>query len=1806
MTRCSRHSVALSSFIFVALFAVFFGLSAHAQTDILEYHGNTSTSSGVNGTETLLTPASVNVTSFGKQFSTPITDIPNLTGIPLTTLPTSINYAAAGGQAYAEPLVKTGVNITTGTNQGIHNVVFVATTMDSLYAIDASGGTILWKDSFIYNAGGNPNPLNPTIPSGVTAVPGGYGTETNSQDISPWIGIIGTPVIDGVNGYIYFVAKTREAQGNELLPHYVETLHKVRLADGLDANTIIADTTLLSSSTYTYNSGPYVVGTGNGAITVNGQSRVYLNAVRQNFRPAAVLYGGRIYIASGSHGDNDTYHGWVLTYDASSLTLNGVWNSTPNSSQGEGGIWQGGGSVIIDPATGYLYFAIGNGGFDGVSTNGVITGLDGPNGATGFPVNGDYGDCFVKLALDSTTTQASQGKNGWGLKTVDYFAPYNNASLDAGDTDLGSGGPTLLPDAVGSTAHPHLLIGGGKEGKLYLIDRDNMGKFSATDNVVQVVNGVLSGSLSVPSYFNGILYASPGYGGSPVSWTIANGVVNTASVQTAPEAIAFPGCSPYISANGTTNGVMWQVDHGTGQLRAYDAGNLNKGAIWTSNLNAARDALGSSVKFAVPTPANGCVFVGTSDHLVVYGPPVAATAPPAAPSNLTATVTGSTSISLAWVDNSNNESGFLLERSSDGVTFTQIAALGVNVTSYGDSGLSSQATYYYRVRATNLFNTVSYSAYSNTASATTAAVGTTAPLYLYSFDEGSGTTTIDSAGGNNGTLVGSPLPTWITPGRIGSANLSFSGTGVYNMTNQSAVQTAGDLSPILGTTSSLLFWIKTTQVGNNTQYQAPAVTGVEQSGAGNDIGWGYLDATGRICLAVGDSGTVKSANPINDGKWHHVALTRDAVTGIVNVYVDAVLSSSATFETGNKTSHFQLIGARTVVQSDGVTVTGANYLNGQLDDVRIYNIVVNQALINTIAGLPAAATSLVVTPASGTELDLSWVDNATNATGYEVWSSISGGAYTRLAQLSSTATTYINSGLTQGTTYAYFIRAISLAGSADSAIVTSATPVPPATPTGATVTNLTSTEVDLSWVDNANNESGYRVLRSSSNSPFVQIAQLPPNTITYADTSVTSGVTYDYHIQAYNIAGVSDFTGLTVTVPSGPVPPAPVTNTTGTALSNGTGINLSWVASTSTVTGYNVWGSIGGGTFTEIAQLPSTATSYSVTSLSPGVTYSYYIQAVGAGGSTNGSTITVTTPTVAPTTVYVSDLAWVQVANGWGPVEKDTSNGENAAGDGHTISIRGTTFTKGLGCHAYSEINVPLNGLYSIFSSSIGIDDEVGGNGSVDFQVYADGTKIYDSGTLTGKSPLQTTGTLNVTGVTTLKLEVAIVGTSNSYDHADWAGAQLSTSTAVPPAAPTGAKVSNLSSTEVDLAWTDNATNETAYLVLRSTDNVNFTAFTPLPANTITYADKSVVIGTTYYYRIEASNAAGVSGFTGVTATIPPLVTPPAAVTGLAATATSSTTVNLSWVDSTSTVTGYNVWQSISGGTFIQLASLSATATSYPLTGLTPSTTYSYYVQAVGSGGTTNGSTVSVTTPAAPVNPPAAVTNLTATATSSTAVNLAWVDSTSTVTGYTVWQSISGGTFAQLASLSATATSYPVTGLSASTKYSYYVQAVGAGGTTNGTTVSVTTPAAPTTVYVSDLAWVQIANGWGPVEKDTSNGENAAGDGHTISIRGTTFAKGLGCHALSQINVPLNKIYKTFTSYVGIDDEVGGNGSVDFQVLADGVKIYDSGTLTGKSPIATTGALNVTGVTTLELLVNVVGTSNSYDHSDWAGAQVSP
>lgn len=475
------------------------------------------------------------------------------------------------GYVYAQPLYVSGINI---PGKGTRNVVFIASQHNSVYAFDADstngpGSGLLWQTNLGVSA------VTPTLEFG-----GRYGPYT---DITNEVGITGTPVIDLSSGTLFVDAFTHEAT------NYIHRLHALNITNGAE-----------------HPFSPAVVAAscpGNGVGSIGG--RVIFNSKQQIQRSALTLAGGVLYVCYSGFADSDPFHGWILGFDPVTLQqlTNYVFNSTPNgttnqfgTNAGEGGIWMSGNGLAVDANTN-LYFEIGNGTF--TATNG--------SGGT------EYGDSFVKL----TTTN--------GLAVADYFAPYNQATLAVNDTDLGSSGLVLLPDQPGP--YPHLLVGGGKEGKIYLINRDafasNNNHFNATgtvDFVAQTIPPFKAGRLTgTPAYFNGRVYFG-GWTTNMTAFALSNGLLSANSVSIGPRRTGFPGSTPVVSANGTNNGVVWALFMGNpGVLVAHNATNLTNEIYNTAQAAANRDALTNGVKFTVPTVANGKVYVGSQYSVYAYG-----------------------------------------------------------------------------------------------------------------------------------------------------------------------------------------------------------------------------------------------------------------------------------------------------------------------------------------------------------------------------------------------------------------------------------------------------------------------------------------------------------------------------------------------------------------------------------------------------------------------------------------------------------------------------------------------------------------------------------------------------------------------------------------------------------------------------------------------------------------------------------------------------------------------------------------------------------------------------------------------------------------------------------------------------------------------------------------------------------------------------------------------------------------------------------------------------------------------------------
>jgi len=323
---------------------------------------------------------------------------------------------------------------------------------------------------------------------------------------------------------------------------------------------------------------------GTGAGSMGGT--ITFDPLIQNQRPALLLLNGVVYISWASFGDLDNYHGWVLGYGAQTLAQVAVFNDTPNGSQG--GIWQSGGGLSAAPGTSPIFLQTGNGTFDANTTGGV-----------------DYGDSFLKLSTRG------------GLSVADYFTPDNQSMLQNMDLDLGSGAALIPPTQGGS--FPHEIISAGKQGIIYVVNRDNMGKFNSTrNNVIQTVTGSINGYYGSAAYFNNAVYYS-GWGDFLDRYTLTNGLLSTMPVSESPTTFGY-GSTPSISANGSTNGIVWAIDQissTSSVLHAYNASDVSN-ELYNSSQNATRDSLADS-HLSVPTIANGKVYVGTFSGLVVYG-----------------------------------------------------------------------------------------------------------------------------------------------------------------------------------------------------------------------------------------------------------------------------------------------------------------------------------------------------------------------------------------------------------------------------------------------------------------------------------------------------------------------------------------------------------------------------------------------------------------------------------------------------------------------------------------------------------------------------------------------------------------------------------------------------------------------------------------------------------------------------------------------------------------------------------------------------------------------------------------------------------------------------------------------------------------------------------------------------------------------------------------------------------------------------------------------------------------------------------
>ena len=503
------------------------------------------THQGQNTHETLLTPANVTPGSFGKLFS-----------------------QAVDGYVYAQPLYVSGLTMSDGL---MHNVIFVATEHDTVYAFDAdtngaSNALPLWQASLL-------TPAHGAAGSGVSTVPS---SDLGTSDLIPEIGVTGTPTIDLATKTMYVVSATKENGA------YFQRLHAMSIITGAEQPN---SPVVIQAS---------VPGTGNGSS--NGM--LPFSPLWSMNRGALDFYKGQVYIPFGSHGDNGPWHGWLFAYDGTTLAQTGVICTSPNAIGN--GIWAAGAGLPIDQGPNFdrLFFVTGNGTYGGYPP---ITSAS------------DFGDSVVTVNL----------ANG-NLTAVDAFTVFNQSTLSAADMDQGSGGVLILPDQVGP--YPHILIQVGKEGRILVLNRDNLGGYApggtSNTNALQDIPSQVGRHWGTPAYWNGNVYFW-GNGDAGKLFSLQAGVLATTYSSATAVKSNFSPPTFVISSNGTQNGIAWAVradayaTNGSEVLYAFDATNLGN-QIYESD-KAARDDAGPANKFVVPVITNGKVYIGANHQLDVYG-----------------------------------------------------------------------------------------------------------------------------------------------------------------------------------------------------------------------------------------------------------------------------------------------------------------------------------------------------------------------------------------------------------------------------------------------------------------------------------------------------------------------------------------------------------------------------------------------------------------------------------------------------------------------------------------------------------------------------------------------------------------------------------------------------------------------------------------------------------------------------------------------------------------------------------------------------------------------------------------------------------------------------------------------------------------------------------------------------------------------------------------------------------------------------------------------------------------------------------
>ena len=640
----------------------------------------------------------------------------------------------------------------------------------------------------------------------------------------------------------------------------------------------------------------------------------------------------------------------------------------------------------FEPDGSAFYFITGNG-----------TGNAGPivEGANGLPVDADYPESLVKVEIDPSSTSTNQNPNGWGMNVVGFFAPRNQPALDQGDEDFGSGAPVLLPPSAGIPGHPNLIVCAGKEGTVYVLDRDALPGYNATnDEVLDAINDgtgnlvgphLLPGLYNQPIYFNGQIYYNPGEGPDETFQVNSNGWITPTSSTLVQDFGSIPG-SPIISANNGANAIVWVVDRNENVLRAYDA-NTFAVEYWDSSkaIGGVDSLNGQPTKFGTPAVADGLVIVPTLAGITIYGLKQAPNGPPESPTSVSAAALGPTSVQLSWSDSTqapNSASGYSIEDSTDGINFTVVTTVPAEVFQVSLGGLIGGQSYYFRIRGFNSYEGTSYSGYSSVVQVATSGTGSSVD---YPTGFGSTTTglTFDGSAALNSSAV------QLTDGTATYEEGAVYSSEPVDVTNFNTSFTF-QITPGYTDADGLALVFQNDPRG-------PSALGEELGFAISD----YSDSGRQVTPSVavkfflndsfgGVDGTtglvIDGANPALTGGTDLTSSNLDLRSGDI-IGVDASYDGATLtvviidFDTGATATQQYAVDIPSVV--DGTTAY-VGISAGTESGAPSTQDVLSWIYAPQVQVSPIPPSGLGATPLTATSVELTWTNNASNLTGYHL------------------------------------------------------------------------------------------------------------------------------------------------------------------------------------------------------------------------------------------------------------------------------------------------------------------------------------------------------------------------------------------------------------------------------------------------------------------------------------------------------------------------------------------------------------------------------------------------------------------------------------------------------------------------------------------------------------------------------------------------------------------------------------------------------------------------------------------------------